>query len=169
MELTERQINYEQWAEVVIDRFQDNINRKDIGFTGDLFDSFEHNVNTSANGNVSLVSFMFNFYGRFVDMGVGRDTPIGNSGDLGYTPRKRKEWFGRQLWFEVQKLSEVLARIYGKQAALTIIRKIEAPKDAKGAYYRSDKRQKDLQDRKNAWQQWQPVQGNSLQSLPLDI
>ena len=52
----------------------------------------------------------FNTYGLFVDYGTGRNTPRGNSGDIGKdNPRKRKRWFSRKYFASVMNIQEFYA------------------------------------------------------------
>ena len=46
-------------------------------------------------------------YGLWQDYGTGRETPRGNSGDIGRAKkRKRRKWFSRKYYASVKRLSE---------------------------------------------------------------
>ena len=46
-------------------------------------------------------------YGLWQDYGTGRETPRGNSGDIGRTKaRKRRKWFSRKYYASVMRLKE---------------------------------------------------------------
>lgn len=62
------------------------------------------------------LSQAFNTYGLFVDYGTGRNTPRGNSGDIGRANgRKRKRWFSRKYFASVMNIREFFADSLGKE------------------------------------------------------
>lgn len=62
------------------------------------------------------LSQAFNTYGLFVDYGTGRNTPRGNSGDIGRAnPRKRKRWFSRKYYASVMNIQEFYADSLGRE------------------------------------------------------
>lgn len=62
------------------------------------------------------LSQAFNTYGLFVDYGTGRNTPRGNSGDIGRAnPRKRKRWFSRKYYASVMNIQEFFADNVGQE------------------------------------------------------
>ena len=62
------------------------------------------------------LSQAFNNYGLFVDYGTGRNTPRGNSGDIGRANgRKRKRWFSRKYYASVMNIQEFYADSVGQE------------------------------------------------------
>lgn len=58
----------------------------------------------------------FNTYGLFVDYGTGRNTPRGNSGDIGRANgRHRKRWFSRKYFASVRNIQEFYADSLGQE------------------------------------------------------
>ena len=54
-------------------------------------------------------------YGLWQDYGVGRETPRGNSGDLGRAKkRKRRRWFSRKYYASVMNLKEFFESNIGR-------------------------------------------------------
>ena len=54
-------------------------------------------------------------YGLWQDYGTGRETPRGNSGDLGRAKRrKRRRWFSRKYYASVMNLKEFLEENIGR-------------------------------------------------------
>jgi len=112
----------EDWAIIVIKNWHEKIIALNINYTHSLYNSFFHHVNTNANGDPIKIEFAFNYYGKFVDMGVGREISKGNSGNLGFTPnRKAKKWYSKEFYRQVMKLKELLAERYAKMANDVII------------------------------------------------
>jgi hypothetical protein len=70
------------------------------------------------------VHFQFPYYGRFVDMGVGKGVKIGDVGELKISRRlsgkqtgnrrKRKPWLNKKLAFNQHRLAEIMASHYGR-------------------------------------------------------
>ena len=55
-------------------------------------------------------------YGLWHDYGTGRETPRGNSGDLGRAKkRQRRRWFSRKYYASVMNLKEFLEENIGKE------------------------------------------------------
>jgi hypothetical protein len=77
--LSEREIA-RAWAQITIKRWRRKIDRMKIGqhSSGELFRSFKYNVLASSGGDVQKIEFAFRYYGKFVDMGVGRGTKLGD-------------------------------------------------------------------------------------------
>ena len=128
---------YTGWAEIVLKLWKRKIMDMEVWHSGQLFDSLVHHVITQANGNVAMIEFFFLMYGRFQDMGVGREVFKGNSGDLGFTPkRKRKMWYSKVFWGSVQDLARIVAEKYGKDAARSIVIALRPAKDLKYQMYK---------------------------------
>ena len=112
------------WADIVIKNWRHKIVELDIGVTGALYDSFVHEIISASGGNPEKIDFAFSYYGRFVDMGVGRGVYVGNSGDV-QTRRKAKKWYGRTFFSETAKLRELLGEKYGILGAAVIKENID--------------------------------------------
>ena len=55
-------------------------------------------------------------YGLWQDYGTGRETPRGNSGDLGHEKvRGRRRWFSRKYYVSVMNIKEFFADNLGRQ------------------------------------------------------
>ena len=101
-----------------------------VGNTGTLLKSFKYNVLASAQGNVLKITLLFEYYGRFVDMGVGRAVKIGDvkesitsrklSGKMLGNRRRPKKWYSKTFHAEVMKLSEIFAKEYGHRGVMAI-------------------------------------------------
>lgn len=115
-----------QWAEIVIERWQRGISRPRRGRpavdTGHLLKSFTSQVVSDADGDPQKVVFTFAYYGRFVDMGVGRGVPIEK---VPTSHREPVPWYDKRFKAEVNKLAELLAERYGREAVIDIKRVME--------------------------------------------
>ena len=72
-------------------------------------------VHASAGGSVAKIDFMFNYYLKFTDMGVGRGVKFGQTG----SKRIRKPWSASFLW-EIRRLTQFLARNKANEGAQMI-------------------------------------------------
>ena len=63
----------------------------------------------------------FNLYGRFVDMGVGREFRRGNDGRHTESRRKPKEWLSRYWWAQFQRLREIMKEKYASASAEVVM------------------------------------------------
>lgn len=114
------------WADIVLDIWKDRMIKHHIRMTGALWESLQNHVHYHAGGDQNKIDFFFNLYGLYVDMGVGRELPAGNTGSMltkqGVpTRRKPKPWYSRVFYAQVKRLSEILAEKYGQEAANQIV------------------------------------------------
>ncbi|MDD4554032.1 MAG: hypothetical protein PHP04_07525 [Bacteroidales bacterium] len=127
--LSEREVA-EAWAKITIIKWKKKLASSKIGDTGTLLRSFKYNVLASAQGNVLKISLLFEYYGRFVDMGVGKGVKIGDvkesaasrklSGKMLGNRRRPKKWYSKTFHAEVMKLSEIFAKEYGHRGVVAI-------------------------------------------------
>ncbi|WP_372772094.1 hypothetical protein [Mangrovibacterium sp.] len=115
-------LTVEAWAEIVIDKWETMIARLHIGHSGNLINSFTHHVITQSGGNPELIEFTFEYYGKFVDMGVGRGVTIG---EVEFSDRRRKPWYSKTFFSQVKKLGEILGEKYARKGQAVIIENLE--------------------------------------------
>lgn len=75
-------------------------------------------VGMTADGKFTQITLSQSFrtYGIFQDYGTGRETPRGNSGDIGRDKvRKRRRWFSRKYFASVMNIQEFYADNLGRQ------------------------------------------------------
>jgi len=131
---TNIQLTLQAWSDIVEERWLDKIHKLGIGQTGMLENSFRHQVITDGAGNPERIEFAFNFYGRFVDIGVGRGMQAGVTkddpgywdyrdfyGQLNIYKRKSKKWYSNTLYAERQKLVRILADKYSHIGTITVV------------------------------------------------
>lgn len=115
------------WARYTAERLQRSLLKKKVGISGSLNYSMLYKLaSLGGGGGVSSVSHSFNFYGKFIDMGVGRGQKIGDvkgNADMrgmGMGGRRPKKWFSKTYYAEVAELRDLLMQKYGEQALGTI-------------------------------------------------
>ena len=77
-------------------------------------------VSDKGNDIYNLI-MSFNLYGRFVDMGVGRELRRGNDGRHTESRRKPKEWLSRYWWAQFQRLREIMKEKYASASAEVVM------------------------------------------------
>ena len=121
---TDINLTVQAWADIVIQIWLDKIEKLKIIYTYQLADSFVNHVISHSNGDVQRIEFAFNYYGKFVDMGVGRGVTLDDV-RAGNTSRKPKPWYSRTFYGEVRKLSALLAEKYARKGALIVVENID--------------------------------------------
>lgn len=126
---------YEAWANITMERWMGKLEKLGIDIEGPLGRSITNHVITSAGGDVARIEFFFNFYGKFVDMGVGRGVKIGDvkmlrvdrrlEGRKHGNLRRPRPWFSKTFYAERMKLIDILQRKYALKANLVIVNAIE--------------------------------------------
>jgi hypothetical protein len=133
-------LTVEAWADIVIKNWQRRITELKIGQTGQLYDSFRSEVISNSGDFPERVEFAFNYYGRFVDMGVGRGMPIGTIQQLGGEffkkrnergqllthNRRAKKWYSSVMYSQAIKLSSIMQAKYGIISSAIIKENINA-------------------------------------------
>lgn len=117
-------ITVEAWASIVVKMWEQKIQALKIGNSGDLVRSFTQHVITQADGNPQKIEFAFEYYGKFVDMGVGRGVKIADV-ESGENYRKRKPWYSPVFFGQVKELAKILAEKYAYRAQLGIVTNVE--------------------------------------------
>ena len=133
--LSEREIAL-AWAQITVKLWRKNLSRLKIGkrSSGELFRSFQYKVVGSAGGDIQRIEFAFHYYGKFVDMGVGRGTRLGDlpmsrtkrrfAGRFLGTGRVPRKWYSKTFYSESQRLAEILQKEYGHRGQMVITENI---------------------------------------------
>ncbi len=121
----------EKWAFFTVSIWREKLHKYKIGRSGGpLYSSFQKNVTTAPDGSVMKINFAFKYYGKFVDMGVGKGTPIGGvnenrtsrklEGKMLGNRRRPKKWYSKTFYAEVATLKEIMAREWAHKGTLVI-------------------------------------------------
>jgi hypothetical protein len=119
-------LTVQAWANIVIERWETKLVRLKVRNTGKLIDSFYSHVRYQANGNPELILFTFEYYGKFLDMGVGRGVTYEQVESSG---RKRYPWYNRMFYSQMAKLREILAAKYEMKAQISIADQLDTSKN----------------------------------------
>lgn len=116
----------DEWSRIAILEFQKALDKKKIGVTGKLFNSFKRALEMSG-GDVRATIIKFLMYGRFRDMGVGngvkayeRKTNKANliaakryGANVSYKSRQPKRWYNKPKVSQTLRLQELLVEEMG--------------------------------------------------------
>jgi hypothetical protein len=129
-ENTNLNLTVEAWAKIVVERWLDKINKLQIKNSHDLMNSFVWEVYRNADGDPQKISFAFHFYGKFVDMGVGKGVSFLDvgilkesrriDGDQSHNRRRPKPWYSKTLYSQLKVLTELMADKYAIKSGVII-------------------------------------------------
>ena len=133
----------DQWAQITVKVWRDKLTKLKAVHSSQLWQSFVNNVVSSAGGDLIKIEFAFRYYGKFIDMGVGKGVPIGGvkesstsrrlEGKMLGNRRKPRKWYSKTFAHEVKRLSEIMAQEYARASVLTITENIADNSIAGGA------------------------------------
>jgi hypothetical protein len=124
--VTSLQPTVQAWADIVIKEFDNKVRLLHI-HEGELVRSFVTHVLWHAGGNLQRVEFAFEYYGKFVDMGVGRGVNLQNRDAMigaGATSRRPKPWFTDTFYKQLAVLRGILSERLAQNTQLAIVRNI---------------------------------------------
>ncbi|MFA9219889.1 MAG: hypothetical protein ACEQSL_01740 [Sediminibacterium sp.] len=111
----------EAWARVAVEHLHTRMDKLKIGVTAQLRESLKYRLVRGANGMIDRVTFSFNLYGRYVDMGVGKGVSSGHLKEVrvyrraiglkGLGPnahRRPKKWANKGFTAEFHRLQELM-------------------------------------------------------------
>lgn len=116
------------WADITLKEFDKKMSALGIGNSGALAQSFVNHVNWSAGGDQQKVEFMFEYYGKFVDWGVGNGVNVDSRDAMintGLTSRRKKPWFTAVFYKEAAKLRHILSERTRDNIQLLIVKNIQ--------------------------------------------
>jgi hypothetical protein len=116
MEINPGIIELQKAAAIIADNLRESIWKKDVMHTHALYDS----VNWKVVGDT--IHILYNYYGMFPDMGVGRGISTGDVAMMrGSGGRRAKKWYSPVIYREVARLAEKTAKLTGITTTATIL------------------------------------------------
>lgn len=113
----EREKYIKAWNETMLRIWQERITLLEVIDTGRLLAS-PVALPVRADGRFVEVTLSQEFleYGLWQDYGVGRETPRGNSGDIGHAKvRQRRPWFSKKYYASVLNLRDFFGDNLGRE------------------------------------------------------
>lgn len=107
----------EGWNNTMIDIWRERIQLLGVVNTGALLAS-PVKLPVQADGRFYDITLSQSFleYGLWQDLGTGRETPIGNPGDIGRAKvRERRRWFSTKYYSSIMKLRDFMALSLGDE------------------------------------------------------
>ena len=113
----EREKYIKAWNDTMLHIWQERITLLEVIDTGRLLAS-PVALPVRADGRFVEVTLSQEFleYGLWQDYGVGRETPRGNSGDIGHAKvRQRRPWFSKRYYASVLNLRDFFGDNLGRE------------------------------------------------------
>lgn len=113
----EREKYIKAWNDTMLHIWQERITLLEVIDTGRLLAS-PVALPVRADGRFVEVTLSQEFleYGLWQDYGVGRETPRGNSGDIGHAKvRQRRPWFSKKYYASVMNLRDFFGDNLGRE------------------------------------------------------
>lgn len=107
----------EAWNTTMVDIWQERITKLGVYDTGALWRSVM-SLPVRADGRFYDITLSQTFleYGLWQDLGVGREVPHGNEGDIGRPKvRARRRWFSVKYYLSVMRLRDFMAESLGSE------------------------------------------------------
>ena len=115
--ISEREKYVNGWNETMIKIWTEQIQKLGVVDTGRLLSS-PLALPVRADGRFVDLTLSQSFleYGLWQDLGVGREVPIGNPGDIDRDKvRERRRWFSTKYWSSVLNLRDFLGTSLGRE------------------------------------------------------
>lgn len=115
--IDERKNFVEAWNKTMLDIWQERIFKLKVMDSGSLWRSpLELPVRADGRFYDITLSQTFLEYGLWQDLGVGREVPIGNGGDIGRDKKRvRRRWFSTKYYASVMALRDFMAESLGQE------------------------------------------------------
>ena len=121
-------ISLNDFARFLIEKWQTKITILGITDSRDLLNSFTAEVFRNSAGNPERIQFVFNYYGKFLDMGVsGTGSRKKNTQQKHY--RTKYPWYSSIFARQVRRLADLMAKQYGYESVTTIAESLQKSND----------------------------------------
>jgi len=116
--------NLDEFARILIEKWQTQITIQGISDTRALLNSFIATVYRNSAGNPDRIKFVFNYYGKFLDMGVfGTGSRSKNTQQKHF--RAKRPWYSSTFAKQVRRLANLMAKQYGYESVTSIAESVE--------------------------------------------
>lgn len=127
----------EAWNKTMINIWQERIYKLRVIDSGSLWRSTTQ-LPVRADGRFYDITLSQNFleYGLWQDLGVGREVPHGNPGDIGREKkRERRRWFSSKYYSSVLALRDFMADSLGDEFKSMFCAALDTDKAKKGTSF----------------------------------
>lgn len=127
----------EGWNKTMVDIWRERIQLLGVVDTGALLAS-PVKLPVRADGRFYdiMLSQSFLEYGIWQDLGTGRETPVGNQGDIGRTKvRERRRWFSVKYYSSIMRLRDFMAESLGDEFKAMLCASLDADNLRKNSNY----------------------------------
>jgi hypothetical protein len=125
--MTEYTVDPEKFADLVIEKWQTEIETLGITDTRTVLNSFKASVQRDAGGEPKIITFIFDYYGKFLEMGVFGSGHRKNKTNVKHF-RQKYPWYSSIFARQVRRLADLMARQYGYESVTSIAESIQNKK-----------------------------------------
>ncbi len=135
-------VNYQQtidaFSKIVIEKWRQRMITAGVGVHPTYTSSRKGYNSFSFRSGNKRIDFSFLQYLHYVDRGVGREVYKGNSGDLGFRPKRQlKKWYYAVFMSQARALERIMNKKFGMQAQVFVSEFWEAARSNTGRTYDS--------------------------------
>lgn len=124
---TDIRLTVDAWSEIVISNWLDRIEKLGVQYSFQLEESLLYELIGNSGGLPERIEFSFNYYGKFVDMGVGRGVKLDQVKfqRMDGGRRRPKTWYSKVMYGQMQRLREIMQQKYARIGTLVIYENID--------------------------------------------
>lgn len=105
------------WLNITIGELESNIRSNGNIDSNVLVSSLEGTVK-AANGDPHLIELTYQFYGKFLDMGVGKGRKQGSATAIALMGSQA--WYAKEINYQVKRLAELMRDKFGDETIAVI-------------------------------------------------
>lgn len=111
----------DKWLEIAIKEIRNKIQKLKIGSTGDLYSSISGSIQELSGGDSYKAEILYNYYGIFPDMGVGKGQEMGDQAvnKLAGGGRKKKPWT-KEIAHQAHRFGELMGKEFANKGAKAV-------------------------------------------------
>jgi hypothetical protein len=121
----------DEWAKILVERLKKKLSKFKISYSDSLRRSIRTDIMRGVGGDIERVQLLYNYYGAFVDMGVGRGQKIGDVKEtgkmlriVGGKGRKPKKWYSVTMTAEVNTLADLMMKYYSDKTKTVVLKEL---------------------------------------------
>jgi len=115
----------EAWLPIALQEIRARMQKLKVNDTGELLRSVKGTISEVAGGDSYKAEILYNYYGIFPDMGVGRGQSMGDAAanKLAGGSRKRKPW-SKAIAHQGHRFAELMGGSYARMTVEEVVKEL---------------------------------------------